>query len=159
MTSLNQFNVHPWPIPSAPATRQARVDSVDPQTRSRIMRAVRGKGAKSTERRLRAALMNAGLKGWRLNPGNIIGRPDFAFEKKKIAIFVDGCFWHGCPQCYRRPHSSQQYWDEKVAKNMKRDRRIRQKLKQQGWAVLRFWEHKIQKELSLCADQIKERLH
>jgi DNA mismatch endonuclease (patch repair protein) len=54
---------------------------------------------------------------------------------------VDGCFWHGCPRCYRRPHSNKKFWDEKVARNRTRDRRVNRELRKLGWRVLRIWEH------------------
>ena len=69
------------------------------------------------------------------------GVPDFAFDSNRLAIFIDGCFWHGCPRCYRRPSSSQTYWDSKVRRNIKRDTRVARLLRSQGWSVIRIWEH------------------
>lgn len=68
------------------------------------------------------------------------GTPDFVFYEQKVAVFVHGCFWHGCPRCYRRPHSSQAYWDEKVARNPIRDRRVESQLRCSGWNVVCLWE-------------------
>lgn len=66
---------------------------------------------------------------------------DVVFTKAKVAVFVDGCYWHGCPEHYRRPRSNQSYWDAKVSRNVSRDREIDQLLKEDGWTVIRVWEH------------------
>jgi len=90
------------------------MDSVDKQTRSLVMASVRSTGNRSTEKRLRSALVHAKIKGWRIQAHDLAGIPDFVFDNERVAVFVDGCFWHGCPRCYRRPSSSRKYWDEKV---------------------------------------------
>ena len=105
------------------------------------MRAVRNRRVKSTELSLRARLAAAGIRGWHMYGCELPGKPDFVFPAARLAIFVDGCFWHGCPRCYRRPHSSQDYWDQKVRTNQSRDLRITHKLRRAGWAVRRIWEH------------------
>lgn len=107
------------------------------------MAAVKSGGNKSTERIFRAMLVSRGIKKWRMNVTELPGKPDFLFWKKKIAVFIDGCFWHGCPRCYRRPKSSIKYWDNKITQNVKRDRRNNQLLKAKGWIVLRIWEHEL----------------
>ncbi|HEY0406145.1 MAG TPA: very short patch repair endonuclease [Pyrinomonadaceae bacterium] len=135
----------------------ARPD-VSPETRSRIMAAVKGTGSKSTEWRLRAALMRAGLRGWRMNVSDVLGKPDFLFAEQRVLVFVDGCFWHGCPQHYRRPSTSQTYWDAKVARNMARDRKNRAQLKRDGWRVLRVWEHEVKLSPAACALKVKSLL-
>lgn len=117
------------------------MDSVRPQVRSRIMSKIRKKGNRSTERKVRAALASSGLKGWCLHYGGFEGMPDFAFPKQRIAIFIDGCFWHGCFSCYRRPKSKRSYWDWKLARNIRRDKEVGQALKKQDILALRFWEH------------------
>jgi DNA mismatch endonuclease (patch repair protein) len=132
-----------------------RTDHVSSATRSSIMRAVKSKGARSTERRLRAVIVANGLRGWRMHADELPGKPDFVFTDSKIAIFVDGCFWHGCPKCYRRPHSSQSYWDTKVARNMARDKSRRAELRRLGWRVLRFWEHEVKASAFAAAVRIK----
>jgi DNA mismatch endonuclease (patch repair protein) len=134
----------------------ARTDHVSPETRSQIMRAVKSKGARSTERKLRAALVASGVRGWRMHADQLPGKPDFIFPEKMLVVFVDGCFWHGCSKCYRRPNSSQTYWDAKVAGNMTRDKKRRAELKKQGWKVLRFWEHEVKKSASGAAIKIKK---
>jgi DNA mismatch endonuclease (patch repair protein) len=107
------------------------------------MAAVRSRGNKSTERTVRAMLMRAGLKGWRVCAPEIEGKPDFAFEVEHLAIFVDGCHWHGCPQCYRAPATNTAYWSGKLARNRKRDKIVSRKLRHSGWRVMRFWEHEV----------------
>lgn len=107
------------------------------------MAAVRGKNTRSTERRLRAKLVAAGIRAWRYQATNLPGKPDFVFPRKLIAVFVDGCFWHGCPKCYRRPSSRRCYWDAKLAANKARDRRVTRTLRRMGWQVVRVWEHEL----------------
>ena len=119
------------------------MDTVSGKTRSRIMAAVRSRGNRSTEQRLRLMLVRRGVRGWRMQARDIAGTPDFVFDRRKLVIFVDGCFWHGCPSCYRRPSSSRAYWDAKVQRNMKRDRRVRRELRREGWSVIRIWEHEL----------------
>ncbi len=104
------------------------------------MRAVKNRGVRSTEMTLRGHLVRAGIRGWRMYVKRLPGTPDFAFEQQKIAVFVHGCFWHGCPRCYRRPHSSRGYWDGKLARNRARDNYVARKLRRVGWKVLQFWE-------------------
>jgi DNA mismatch endonuclease (patch repair protein) len=119
------------------------MDSVDKQTRSRVMASVHSKGNRSTEKRLRHALIRAKVKGWRTQATDLAGVPDFVFDKEQVAVFVDGCFWHGCPRCYRRPSSSRKYWDKKVKHNKARDKRVTAKLRRSGWSVIRIWEHSL----------------
>lgn len=119
------------------------MDKVSKEVRSKTMAAVRSSGNRSTERRLRSSLAGAGITGWKLQARNLRGRPDFVFFNTKVALFVDGCFWHGCPRCYRRPGSSQDYWDKKVLRNMARDKATRQELRRLGWLPIRIWEHSL----------------
>ena len=79
----------------------------------------------------------------RYQPKGIPERPDFANKTKKIALFIDGCFWHKCPRCYKPPKSNRKYWKAKVERNTKRDKHVNRKLKKQGWTVIRFWEHQV----------------
>jgi len=104
-----------------------------------------------------AALASSGTRGWRAQARDLPGTPDVAFTRMRLAVFVDGCFWHGCPNCYRRPKSSQAYWDGKVARNVSRDRNNRNRLRRMGWAVLRFWEHEVAASPIKCVEQIRKR--
>jgi len=111
------------------------------EIRSRTMRAVKARGNVSTELRLIAILRDARLRGWRRHLP-LVGRPDFAWRKEKVAVFVDGCFWHGCPVCARRrPATNSEFWEHKISGNVRRDRRVARELRSQGWSVVRVWEH------------------
>jgi DNA mismatch endonuclease (patch repair protein) len=130
------------------------VDIVDRATRSRIMAAVRSKGNRSTEGVVRARLARAGLRGWRVCAGDIKGKPDFLFDGERVAIFVDGCQWHGCPRCYRPPRSNVVYWSAKVRRNRARDKLVTDLLQRAGWRVLRFWEHELRQSSRRMLSQI-----
>ena len=86
-----------------------------------------------------ALLRRSRLKGWRRH-SPLPGRPDFAWPRFRVALFVDGCFWHGCPRCYQTPKSNVDYWRTKVAGNRRRDRSVSRRLRERGWVVLRVWE-------------------
>ncbi len=73
------------------------------------------------------------------------GKPDFANIKEKIAVFVDGCFWHRCSKHYTPPKQNKKFWKEKIERNIKRDKEVTQKLRKDGWRVIRVWEHDIKK--------------
>ena len=108
--------------------------------RSDVMSRIRSRGNKDTELALVKLFRQHGITGWRRNQ-NVFGKPDFLFRRNRLAVFVDGCFWHGCPRCYRRPRSNKIYWVEKVARNKSRDRRVTRELRKLGWRVVRIWEH------------------
>lgn len=91
--------------------------------------------------RFRALLVREGLRGWCVHPKGITGNPDFAFLHHHVAIFVDSCFWHGCPKHVRHPKSNIQYWRKKIESNRARDANQTRKLRKEGWTVLRIWEH------------------
>jgi DNA mismatch endonuclease (patch repair protein) len=114
-----------------------------PSVRGCIIPDDRSQRNRSTEWRLRARLIQAGIRGWELNPSDICGKPDLAFREQRLLLFVDGCYWHGCPKCYRRPSSHTDYWDAKVARNRARDVRTAAQLKRDGRRVLRIWEHQL----------------
>jgi DNA mismatch endonuclease (patch repair protein) len=118
----------------------ARLDPFQAEERSAIMRAVRSRGNRSTEQRVLAALRAIGARGWRRH-FPLPGCPDFAFPALRVAIFVDGCFWHGCPKHWRAPVSDAARWAAKVARNRRRDRAAVRDLRARGWQVIRIWEH------------------
>ena len=131
-------------------------DNLSREDRIRTMRSVKSKGT-GPERRLRGMLAGLGYTGWLVNPEAIEGKPDFAFPEQKVTIFVDGCFWHGCPICNRPlPVSNREYWESKISRNVKRDQENSAKLEAEGWQVVRIWEHQMQKSESL--DQIRNRI-
>jgi DNA mismatch endonuclease, patch repair protein len=121
--------------------------------RIRIMRAIRGSGNRTTELTLVAAMRASELTGWRRKQ-NLPGHPDFVFRRKRLAVFVDGCFWHGCPRCYRVPRTNSAFWQAKIQANRKRDARVSRNLRKQGWRVLRIWEH----SLAISPESVTRRL-
>lgn len=107
---------------------------------SALMSRIRSKGNRSTEMRLVTVFRAAGITGWRRG-AKLAGKPDFVFSSRRVAVFVDGCYWHGCPQHFKRPSANVAYWDAKIRRNKSRDRRISRELKRSGWTVVRVWEH------------------
>jgi DNA (cytosine-5)-methyltransferase 1 len=114
------------------------------EMRSRIMRSVPSKNT-SVELLLRKALSAAGVRGYRLHSKTAPGHPDLVFPTAKMAVFVDGCFWHGCKRCYRAPKTNVEYWKMKVERNRKRDRKIDSDCRSDGWQSVRVWEHVVLK--------------
>ena len=106
------------------------------------MSRIRGRGNKDTELALAKLFRSAGVRGWRRHV-RLIGKPDFTFRKDRTTIFVDGCFWHGCPTCYQRPGTNQIFWDGKLLRNRLRDRLVTRTLRALGWKVVRIWEHEL----------------
>lgn len=104
------------------------------------MSRIRGSGNKKTELRLIAIFRAHHITGWRRNY-KLPGRPDFVFPTWRLAVFVDGCYWHGCPKHYVRPKSNRAFWDAKITRNRQRDREVTRLLRGKGWRVLRLWEH------------------
>ena len=109
------------------------------EVRSFNMSRIRGKGNKKTEVRLAGLLRKAGISGWRRHLP-IPGRPDFSFCQQKVAVFVDGCFWHGCPKCFRLPKHNRAFWKAKIEGNRRRDRSVNERLRRLGWKVIRIRE-------------------
>jgi DNA mismatch endonuclease (patch repair protein) len=103
------------------------------------MRSVKSAGNKSTEQRLASLFRANHIKGWRRNYA-LAGSPDFVFPKIKLAVFADGCFWHGHNCRNTKPKANAEYWRLKIEKNKKRDASINRRLRSEGWHVIRFWE-------------------
>ena len=127
------------------------------ESRSKAMRAVRGRGNKTTEQRLRFAFVRNGIAGWELH-ADIPGRPDFYFAEYRLAVFVDGCFWHGCPKCGHVPNTNRPFWSEKIARNRARDAKTNRRLRSSGISVVRFWEHELANDPHKCVRQVRSRL-
>lgn len=108
------------------------------------MSKIRAKGNYTTEIKMVELLRKNKIKGWRRHQ-KVFGNPDFIFKENKVAVFIDGCFWHGCPKCYVSPQSNKDYWSNKISNNRIRDRRITKELMRQGWRVIRIWEHSMQR--------------
>jgi len=107
--------------------------------RSGVMSCIRSRGNRDTELRLIALMREYGITGWRRN-ARVFGKPDFVFRAVKLAVFVDGCFWHGCPKHATRPANNWEFWNAKLARNAQRDRAVTRALRASGWKVLRVWE-------------------
>lgn len=129
------------------------MDNVTPKERSRIMSATKGRGNKSTEQVLIRVFRQLKISGWRRHLP-LPGRPDFGFSQARLAVFVDGCFWHGCPQHCRMPASNVRYWKKKIGSNISRDQALDQELNLRGWRVLRFWEHDLTADPRTCAKRV-----
>jgi len=130
-------------------------DNLKPDDRKRTMQAVKSKGTR-LEKRLFAMLAGMGISGWKKNVKNITGKPDVAFLNQKIAIFVDGCFWHGCPYCRRKlPETNHEYWERKIKRNVELAESYNEQLSRDGWAVIRIWEHEI-KDAKTLKPRLKE---
>jgi DNA mismatch endonuclease (patch repair protein) len=115
------------------------------------MARIRSKDTKP-ELALRRALHAAGLRGWRCHPPNVPGRPDLAFTRWRVAVFVDGRFWHGHPDFFT-PGKSGQYWDQKIARTKERDAAANVALTESGWTVLRFWDLDVEEDLLSCVER------
>ena len=125
--------------------------------RSLVMSRVRGRDNEATELKLLTLLKQNKITGWRRHLP-LPGKPDFAFTKQKVAVFVDGCFWHGCPKCYTRPKTNRKFWDKKREDNMARDKRVNRQLGRQGWKVIRIWQHSLKKSPEACLNRICRKL-
>lgn len=132
------------------------MDDLTPEQRKKNMRAIRSKDT-TIELALRKALWQRGIR-YRKNYKGLIGKPDIVITKYRIAVFCDSDFWHGYDWENRKARikSNQNYWIPKIERNMKQDREVTAALVEQGWIVLRFWEHTIRKELEECVDDIQE---
>ena len=126
------------------------------QQRSYNMSRIRGKDTKP-EVRLRKHLWSKGVRGYRVSY-KLAGKPDIAFPKYRVAVFVDGCYWHKCPQCFQRPETNKEFWEMKLDRNVERDQEVNSTLQSDGWTVLRFWEHRVRKDVSSCSREIKNAL-
>lgn len=115
-------------------------DNLTKEKRSEIMAAIRSTGNRATELRLATILRSNGITGWRRHQ-LLPGKPDFVFHRERLAVFVDGCFWHGCRWHCRLPKSRRSYWIPKIAHNRFRDKAIQKLLGMAGWRIHRIWEH------------------
>jgi DNA mismatch endonuclease (patch repair protein) len=123
------------------------MDHVSKEVRSRIMAGIRSRGNTTTELPLAKLLWEAGLRGYRKH-WPVAGKPDFAWPGRKIAVFVDGCFWHGCT-CKTIPRTNADFWRAKIENNQRRDRRVARALRREGWIVIRIRECAVRKPATL----------
>jgi DNA mismatch endonuclease (patch repair protein) len=113
--------------------------------RSEVMSRILGRGNKNTELALVNLFRRHKITGWRRHP-KIFGKPDFVFPKFKLAVFVDGCFWHGCPKHATKPVTNRAFWRNKFTRNKTRDRIVNRTLRRLGWTVLRIWQHELSRK-------------
>lgn len=126
--------------------------------RSEVMSRIRGRGNKATEIALMKLLRCHRIAGWQRHRP-VFGKPDFVFPKKAVAVFVDGCFWHGCPKHSSLPVNNRPFWQKKMSDNKARDRRVNGTLRRQGWRVVRIWEHDLVKRGDACIRRIQAALN
>jgi DNA mismatch endonuclease, patch repair protein len=120
--------------------------------RSEVMSRIRGHGNKDTEIALMRLFRAHRIPGWRRRRP-VFGRPDFVFQGRKVAVFVDGCFWHACPKHSNMPANNRAFWQRKMASNKARDRRVNRRLRADGWRVVRIWEHDL-KQPARCLPRV-----
>jgi DNA mismatch endonuclease (patch repair protein) len=125
-------------------------DCFKPEKRSRIMARIHSNGNYTTELRFIRLMREYKIAGWRRR-SKLPGRPDFVFTRYKVAVFIDGDFWHGNPKRFRIPKSNCDYWEQKILANRKRDREVNRDLKRMGWRVLRIWESSLHDEEATIA--------
>ena len=132
------------------------MDKLTPEQRKKCMRANKSKGTKP-ELALAKAMWALGLR-YRKNSGSIFGKPDFSFKKYKVAVFVDGEFWHGKDWEQRKAEikGNREFWIAKIERNIRRDMEVTGRLKAEGWTVLRFWSNNVVKDTTSCAEKVKE---
>lgn len=110
--------------------------------RSEVMSRIRGRGNRDTELAIVKLFRRHRITGWRRHQA-LFGKPDFVFKEERLALFVDGCFWHSCPKHATKPRNNAAFWQKKLASNMTRDILVVKTLSKQGWSVLRIWEHEL----------------
>lgn len=129
-------------------------DVFDKAKRSEVMSRIRGSGNRSTEIAFAVLLRRGGITGWRRRQG-LAGKPDFTFASAKLAVFIDGCFWHGCPRHCKMPVTNAEFWHTKLAVNKKRDRSVNQLLRKRGWLVVRIWECHLAENPDACLAKVE----
>jgi DNA mismatch endonuclease (patch repair protein) len=117
------------------------MDNLSQVTRSRIMASIKGKNTRP-EVIVRKLIWAQGRR-YRVHDRRVPGTPDISNKRCKLAVFIDGCFWHGCASCYREPRSNVLFWRHKLKANLQRRTKVKRQLKSSGWRVLEFWEHEV----------------
>lgn len=130
-------------------------DSLTPAKRSALMSRVKTRDT-APEVALRGALWAAGIRGWRLHPKRVVGKPDIAWIGQRVAVFVDGAFWHGHPGHYWGQSGA--FWDEKIARNRARDAQVDAELREGGWTVIRIWDFEVQQDVTGCVARVTKAL-
>jgi DNA mismatch endonuclease, patch repair protein len=130
-------------------------DVFSKEKRSDVMSRIRGSGNKDTELAMIKIFRRYHISGWRRNHV-LFGKPDFVFPQHKVAVFVDGCFWHGCPLHSNMPKNNREFWEKKLTGNKARDRLVSKTLRKLGWKVVRIWEHELKDPPKVVAKVIKQ---
>lgn len=133
------------------------VDIFTKAKRSEVMSRIRGHGNKDTELAFIKLLRYHHIFGWRRNQ-IFFGKPDFIFPSYNVAVFIDGCFWHGCPKHSTQPKSNRLFWERKLSNNRNRDKLVNRELRKRGWRVIRIWEHDLKKRSLVCIRKIQAAL-
>lgn len=127
-------------------------DNLTQEQRSKTMRAIKSRS--QLENRVTKALWRDGYR-FRKNDKSLIGKPDISIKKYKIVIFIDSCFWHGCPLHGNMPKSNREYWEKKLSRNKERDQQVNEYYKEIGWSCLRVWEHELKQDFDQTVEKIK----
>ncbi len=135
------------------STTDSMPDNLNKATRSKVMASIRGTNTRP-ELKIRRLLWNRGMR-YRIHRRDIPGTPDIAIMNKRVAIFIDGCFWHGCPTCYLPPSSHKRFWQQKLARNRQRRTEVVNELRREGWTVISFWEHQTNKDPTMVVNEIE----
>ena len=122
--------------------------------RSYVMSRIRSRGNKATELALVKLFRRHKITGWRRHQ-KVFGRPDFIFRQARLAVFVDGCFWHGCPRHASKPKTNAAFWRRKFSRNKQRDLRVTRTLRRDGWRVIRIWECSLARNPETCVRRIQ----
>ena len=131
-------------------------DNLSSETRSKIMSTIRGKNTKP-EIKIRKIIWSRN-KRYRIHDRTIFGTPDISNKKRRLAVFIDGCFWHGCSRCYKEPQTNTEFWRTKIKNNRERRKKVISKLKVEGWNIMEFWEHEINQDSKAIARKIVKML-
>ncbi len=130
------------------------MDTLTKSQRSHCMSQIKRRGT-TPETIFRTHLRKNGFRNYRMD-AKIPGRADIYFPKKQIAVFIDGCFWHKCPNCFIKPKSNKEYWNSKIRRNVLRDKEINSLLRKQKIKTVRFWEHEIKRNLDKCYNKFNK---
>jgi len=130
-------------------------DVLTPAQRKLNMSRIRAKNT-GPEVKLRKLLYAEGIR-YRIHY-QLPGKPDIVFTKKKIAVFIDGCFWHKCPVCFQEPETRKEFWMKKIQSNVNRDEKVNEQLQSEGWTIIRIWEHEVRKKPEDAVKRISDAL-
>ncbi|MEC1258947.1 very short patch repair endonuclease [Bacillus swezeyi] len=132
------------------------MDNVNNEKRSATMRAVKSKDSK-IELMVRKELWKRGLR-FRVNTRTLFGKPDISIKKLKLVVFIDSCFWHGCPDHKRIPKSNIVFWKNKIERNIERDRIVTEFYRNKGWNIIRIWEHSLREDFEGTVNKIYKKI-